>query len=297
MPNFRRNTVNSINCQITRIKTLTKVPAAAAGYNCLLLNIEIETQITTLKARFTKLQEMTKAELISLNRSVRTVRVKLSQTLPPRIESDFQKYVHSKRGRVQNNLEELFEDVREYCGSCFEYKLLQQIIYGNTYRASLKNAMEQYGRDIEYFKQNTNASNFIQYQGEQLISRKMLPRGYCKLTIRHTVNPTEYKLASMDRFTEDVQNHPHSNLSECTFHIHSITPGSVQVEWAFSDEFSYALIAFFCSKDGKELLQEHRVDAIKVDDTVINKSVIIINHAATVTVETLTLWDHMKCPG
>ena len=218
---------------------------------------------------------------------MKIVHVKLSQALPPRIKNDFQKYVHSKRGISQNNLEELFEDVREYCGSCFEYTLLQQIINSNNCRASLKNDMERYGRDIEHFKQNTTALAFFQYQGEQLISRKTLPKGYRKLTTQHAVSPTEYKLASMDRFTEDVQNHPNSKLAECTFHIFGIIQGSVQVEWAFPDEFSYALIAFFCSEDGKELLQEHQVDVIKVDDTVINKSVIIINHAATVTVETL----------
>jgi hypothetical protein len=133
--------------------------------------------------------------------------------------------------------------------------------------------MKQYGRDIEHFKQNTTAS-FIQYRGEQLITRKMFPKGYRKLTVRHTINPIEYKLASMNHFTEDVQNHPNSKLAECSFHVLSITQGSVQIEWAFPDEFSYALIAFFCSNDGKELLLEHQVDVIRIDDTAINKSVI-----------------------
>ena len=237
-------------------------------------NIESEIQITTFKTRFIELQERTRAELVSLKKSVKIVRIKLSQALPSRIKSDFQKYVHSKRGRAQNNLDELFEDVREYCGSCFEYTLLQQIIYSNNCCASLKNAMEQYGRDIEHFKQNTTASAFFQYRGEQLISRKTLPKGYRKLTVQHAVSPTEYKLVSMDHFTEDVQNHPNSKLAECTFHIFGITQGSVQMEWAFPDDFGYALIAFFSSKDGKELLQEHQVDEIKIDDTPINKSVI-----------------------
>ena len=239
---------------------------------------QIEGEITTFKTRFIELQERTRAELVSLKKSVKVVHVKLSQALPPRIKSDFQKYVHLKRSRAQNNLDELFEDVREYCGSCFEYTLLQQIIYSNNCRASLKNAMEQYGRDIEHFKQNTTALAFFQCHGEQLISRKMLPKTYRKLTVKHAVNPTEYKLAAMDHFREDVQNHPNSKLSECTFHIFGITQSSVQVEWAFSDDFSYALIAFFCSKDGKELLQEHQVDVIKIDDTPINKSVITITN-------------------
>ena len=214
-----------------------------------------------------------------MNKSARTVRVKLSQTLPPRIEKDFQKYVHLKRGRAQNNLEELFEDVREYGGSCFEYKMLQQIIYSNNCGASLKNSMERYSRDIEHFKRNASASNFIQYQGEQLISRKKLPKGYRKLTVQHAVSLIDYKLVAMDRFTEDVRNHPNSKIAECTFHVCNITKGSVRIEWAFPDEFSYALIAFFCSEDGKELLQAYLVDATKIDDTPINKSVIaIISH-------------------
>ena len=240
-------------------------------------NVETKTQITAFKARFTELQERTKAELIGLNKSVKTVRVKLSQTLPPRIEKDYHKYVNSKRGRAQNiNLDELFEDVREYCWNCFEYELLQQIIYSNNCHASLKNAMEQYGRDIEHFKQNTTASNFIQYQGEQLISRKIFPKGYRKLTVRHAINPTEYKLAKMDHFTEDIWNHPNSKLSKCAFHVFSITQSSVRVERAFPEEFSYTLIAFFCSEDGKAVLQEHQIDMIIIDDTVINQSVNIV---------------------
>ena len=149
--------------------------------------------------------------------------------------------------------------------------------------------MEEYGRDIEHFKQNTTASAFFQYRGEQLISRKMLLKSYRKLTVQHAVSPTEYKLAAMDSFIEDVQNHPNSKLAECTFHTFGITPGSVKVEWAFSDEFSYALIAFFCSRDGKELLQEHQVGAIKIDDTPINKSVITI----TITSGSEISWDHI----
>ena len=240
--------------------------------------VEAKFQISTFKTRFIELQERTRAELVSSTESVKIFRVKVSQALPPRIESDFQKYVRSKRGRVHNNLEELFDDVREYCWNCFEYELLQQIVYSNNCSALLENAMEQYGRDIEHFKQNTTASNFIQHQGEQLISRKMLPKGYHKLIVQLTVIPTEYNLANIDHFTEDVQNHSNSNLAECTFHVHTITQvsESVRIEWAFSDEFSYALIAFFCSRDGKELLQEHQIHEIKIDDTPINKSV--MNH-------------------
>ena len=267
-----------------------------SAWSIIFFGIEAEIQIiSAFKTRFIELQERTKVELVSLKKSVKIVHVKLSQALPPRIKSDFQKYVHSKRGISQNNLEELFEDVREYCGSCFEYTLLQQIINSSNCRASLKNDMERYGRDIEHFKQNTTALAFFQYQGEQLISRKMLPKGYRKLTTQHAMSPTEYKLASMDRFIEDVQNHPNSKLAECTFHIFGITPGSVQVEWAFPDEFSYALIAFFCSEDGKELLQEHQVDVIKIDDTPINKSVITIT--ITITCGSEISWDHILYPG
>ena len=199
----------------------------------------------------------------------------MSQTLPPRIEKDYCKYVQSKRGREQNiSLSELFEDIKEYCWNCFEYELLHHIINSNNCRPSLKNDMEEYGIDIEHFKQNTTASNFIQCQGERLILRKSFPKGYHKLTIRQAVNPTEYKLAKMDHFTEDVWNHPNSKLSACAFHVYGVTQSSVKVEWGFPEEFGYTLIAFFCSKDGKELLQKHQVDVITVDDTVINQSVI-----------------------
>ena len=235
------------------------------------LHVETETQITALKARFTELQARTRAEIVSLNKSVRTISVKLSQTLPPRIEKDYRKYVHSKRGGAQNNLDELFEDISEFCQNCFEYELLQYIINTNN-SASLKNAMEQYGKDVERFKQHTIA---VQYG--KLLVKKSVPKGYRKLTTKHAVNPTECTLARIDQFSEDVWNHPHSKLAECSFHLHGIIQGSVTVDWAFPAEFSYTLIAFFCGEDGKEVLQEHQIDMIMIDDAVINQSVILCN--------------------
>ena len=235
-----------------------------------------------------------KAELVSLNKSVKTITVKLSQSLPPRIEKDYHKYVQLKRGRMQNiSLDELFEDVKEYCWNCFEYELLQHIINSNNCRPSLKNDMEEYGKDIEHFKWNTTASNFIQYQGERLISRKSFPKGYRKLTVLQAVNPTEYNLAKIDHFIEDVCNHPLSKLSACAFHVYGVTQSSVKVEWGFPEEFGYTLIAFISSEDGKELLQEHQVDVIAVDDTVINQSVMLLyNHQQPLS-KTLEYMHHL----
>lgn len=202
---------------------------------------------------------------------MKTVNVKLLQTLPPRIKKDYQKYIHSKRGRGQYNLDELFEDVSEFCQNCFEYELLQCIINSSNCRASLKNSIELYGRDVEHFKQQTIA---VQYG--KLLVKKSIPKGYRKLTTKHAVDPAEFTIARIDRFAEDVWNHPNSKLAECSFHVHDITHGSVTVDWAFPEEFGYTLIAFFCGEDGKEVLQEHQIDMIIIDDTVINQSVIIV---------------------
>ena len=236
-----------------------------------LASTDTEIQITAFKTRFTELQARTKEELVSLKKSVKVVNAKLLARLPSRIEKDYQRYVHVKRRRAQHTLEELFEDLSEYCQNFFEYELLQYIISSTNCRASLKNAMEQYSKDVQHFREYTTASNFIQF-GQQVL-KKSIPKGYRKLTTKHIVNPAEYTMAKIDSFKEDVWRHPNSKLSECAFHMCSIRESSVQVEWAFPEEFGYSLIAFFCSEDGKELLQEHQVNVTFIDDTLINQSV------------------------
>ena len=201
---------------------------------------------------------------------MKTINVKLLKALPPRLEKDYHKFVHAKRGRLQNNLEELFDDLNAYCWNCFEYELLEFIIVSNGCHSSLQTAMKQYSNDIRRFKQSTAMSRLIGH-GQLFLRRKGVPKGYKKLTTNHDIVPEKCMLVDLDNFREDVWRDP--QLSECTIQICSITEGSVQVQWAVSEECNNALITFFCGEIGKELLQRHHIKEIFIDDVPIDQSV------------------------
>ena len=231
---------------------------------------DTESQIRMFKAVFDELQAKTKCELMSKNRSVKTINAKLLKALPSRLEKDYHKFVHAKRGRLQNNLEELFDDLNAYCWNCFEYELLEFIIISNSCHPSLQTAMQQYSDDIRRFKQSTAMSRLIGH-GQPFLRRKSLPKRYKKLTTNHDIDPKKHMLVELDNFQEDMRRDP--QLSECTIQVCGITEGSVQVQWAVSEECGYALITFFCDETGKELLQQYQIKEIFIDDVPINQSV------------------------
>ena len=250
-----------------------------------LLFTDTELQIRTFKAHFDELQAKTKRELKSQNRSVKTINVKLLKALPPRLEKDYHKFVHAKRGRLQNNLEELFDDLNAYCWNCFEYELLEFIIVSNGCHSSLQTAMKQYSNDIRRFKQSTAMSRLIGH-GQLFLRRKSLPKIYKKLTTNHDIDPKKHMLVELDNFQEDMRRDP--QLSECTIQVCGITEGSVQVQWAVSEECGYALITFFCDEIGKELLQRYQIKEIFIDDVPINQSVCYVYMCFSV----YTLYGH-----
>lgn len=229
---------------------------------------DTETQIKTFKERFARLQERAKAELA--RRSVDVINSKLMRALPSRLEKEYTNYILTKRGRKQSNIEELFDDLSDYCWNSFEYELLQFLITSNSCHSSLRNAMEQYANDVQHIKHLMTASRFMNLK-EEFLMKKPFPRGYRRLKVIHSTKSEEFTLADVDCFRDDVWSG--SKLTECAFHLHDITESCVIVDWAFSEEFSYPLITFFCDENGKELLQHHCVSRILIDDALINQSV------------------------
>ena len=207
---------------------------------------DTEKQIKTFKERFAQLQERAKAELA--HRSINTINRKLMGALPQRLEKEYKKYILTKRGRKQTNVEELFDDLSDYCWSTFEYELLQFVIISNNCHPSLRNAMEQYANDVQHLKHSMTASRFMKLKHEFLM-KISVPRGYRRLKVVHSTNPEEFTLADVDCFRDDI-------WSE-----------------SISEEFSYPLITFFCDENGKELLQQHHICRISIDDALINQSV------------------------
>ena len=235
------------------------------------LILDTEQQVTEFRAKFSELHSKTRQELITLNRSVDVVNAKLRRALPARLEKDYYRFVKSKRGGKQSSIEEFFDDISDYCWNCFEYELLQFVILSNNCHTALKNEIEEYGRDVQHFQYCTSASAFIQH-GQKLLKKKSLARGYRKLKVKHAICSKEYTLANINGFREDIWKADPS-LSECAFHYHVFAEGSLEVVWAFHEEFSYPLIAFFCSEAGSELMQQYHINEIFIDDIPINSSV------------------------
>lgn len=229
---------------------------------------DTEAKIKTFKDRFAKLQERAKEELT--HRSISAINSKLMGALPQRLEKEYKKYVLAKRGRKQNNIEELFDDLSDYCWNSFEYELLQFVIVSSNCHLSLRNAMEQYASDVQHFKRFMTASRFVKLKHKFLMKRS-IPRGYQRLKVVHSTNPEEFTLADVDRFRDDVWSF--SNLTECAFHLCDIRESCVLVDWAITEEFTYPLITFFCEENGKKLLQQHHISRISIDDAPINQSV------------------------
>ena len=226
------------------------------------------------KAKFMELQSKAKLEITASNRSVEVVNAKLKSALSTRTEKDYFRFVKIKRRGNQRNLEELFEDIGNYCGNFLEYELLQSVIMSNNCHTALKNEMEEYSREIRSFKYRTSGLTSI-HHGRMLFGEKPRRKGYRRLKMKHAVSSKEYNLADIDSFREDVYR-ADSALTECALHLYGIAEGSLEVVWEVHKEFSYPLIAFFCSDAGSEVVQQHNVCEMFIDDFAINHSVCII---------------------
>ena len=234
--------------------------------------LDIEAQVFSFETRFAELQAKAKQDLINQKKSVKVVNTKLMKALPPRIEKDYCRFVQSRHNGYENDLDEFFDDIKAYCQNCFEFEILELIIISNNCHSSLRNAVKEYGTDVRYFKQSTSISELmITKLGQHLMKQKPCPRGYKKLTTHFDISPDVCKVILLDRFREDVWSNP--NLSSCNFRICSINTGSVRVDWAILEEFRIILSTLFCIKDGKQLLQKYQIQAVSIDDIVIDKSV------------------------
>lgn len=236
---------------------------------------DTKLQVQEFKERLTELQARAKDELQTRNNNVKAVYVKLQKVLPPRMEKEFSKYIIATRGGHHwNNFEEFFDDLSDFRWNCFEFELLQFVIKSNNCHASLKNAIDEYAKDVKHFKHRTTAASFIEH-GQALLMRKPLRKGYKKLKTVHLVNADDFTIDKIDHFNEELWSSD-GKLYECTFHICGIRQSSVEVEWVFPEEFSYSLVAVVCSEEGKTILEQHHISDMFIDDTPINPTVHIM---------------------
>ena len=215
----------------------------------------------------------TKQELISHNKTVESVSARLrSIGSLSREQRKYHRFI-TKLSHPQHkpsSLEELFNDLNEYCRACFEYGILEFIMKANKCSTSLENRMDEYVEDMQRFKENTPISAFIRY-GKKFFKKRSSPKKH-KSTLRtiHDINP-ETPLSYLDSFQDDVC----MKLPDCPMQVDYIKFGSnsIETEWIIPEEFDYDLIALLCSDDGLELLERHQVNAVYINDVLIDSSV------------------------
>ena len=233
-------------------------------YTCTLrMILSLVGVLNAFKVHFEELKAKAEKELHAQSEATETP---FSELLPSRDEEN----LHLCCGHrwPPNKFEELFDDINHFCQICFDYKLLEFVIQNTSCTRDLKNDIEQYSNKVVDLKKHTSISTFLECRCT-LLNAKALPKGYEIIMTRYEDHATERTLETLDCFRRDFWTNP--EFSECTLHIHNITKNSV--EWTIPGVFHYTLMDFICSEDGQDLLQQYHMEAIFIDDVIINHSV------------------------
>ena len=168
----------------------------------------------------------------------------------------------ARRKRSFRNLTEFFIYLNTYCWNFLEYHLLRRLIL-NVCSEKLKKKVKVYAEEVQIFQRNTTVSEFIKYR-RHLAKTKTIPESMKKLKKRHNIDPDSCTLAALERLREEVCDHV--KLSYFAFQIYSITPNCIVVEWLIPEEIIEILSLFYSCEVGKELLRDHHVESIFIDD-------------------------------
>ena len=184
------------------------------------------------------------------------------------------KYVFDHCGRTwpPTRFEDICSDVNDFCHSCFDYRLLEFVVDKCNCSTALKNDIEEYSKEIGEFKCCVTVSNFLQFT-RVFLRAELLPKSCRKLKICYNIDPERTTLDFIDQFREKLWRYP--ELSKCAFHVCSMT--RTTMEFAISEKCCYSLLKFVCNKYGEDLLQQHQIWKILIEDTVLDKSVCIID--------------------
>ena len=168
----------------------------------------------------------------------------------------------ARRKRPFNNLTEFFTHLNYHCWSFIEYQPLGHLIE-NTCGEKLKERVRKYARDVQTFQENTTISEFLTHRG-YLAKKRRIPESYRKFKTEHNIDPDSYTLADLEKLRKKTCTHV--KLSDFALQILTITANCIIVEWMFPEEIVEILALFYSSEVGQELLRDHHVESIVIDD-------------------------------
>ena len=179
----------------------------------------------------------------------------------------------ARRKRSFKNLTEFFTHLTYHCWSFIEYQPLEHLIE-NTCSEKLKERVKIYARDVQIFQENTTISEFLTYRGH-LAKKRRIPESFKKFKTEHNIDPGTYTLADLERLRKKTCTH--IKLSDFALQqILMITTNCIIVEWMIPEEIVEILSLFYSSEVGQDLLSNHQVESIVIDDKSLHSVSIIL---------------------
>ena len=228
------------------------------------MTLDTESQIEELEKRFTNIQIAARKELESREGTVELVKDQLT-AMPLQRKDQSTIRAIARRKRPFQNLTELFVYLNTRCWNFLEYHLLKQLIV-NTCSEKLKRKVKTYVEDVQNFQRNTTITEFLKYR-RHMAKEKCIPESYKKLKMTHNINPDSYTLADLEKLRKKTCDHV--KLSDFALQMYSIEPHCIIVEWMIPEEIVEILSLFYSSEGGQELLHDHHVESIFIDDKTI----------------------------
>ena len=224
--------------------------------------LDTESRIEELERQFTDIQIAARKELESREGAVELVKEQLIAM--PRQRKDKSSILEIvKQKRPFRDLTDLFIHLNDYW-NFLEYHLLKQLII-NLCSERLRKRVKIYGENVQNFQRNTTITEFIKYRGDLAnLKGKRIPQLCKKLTMKHNIDPELYTLADLETLRKKTCSQV--KLTEFALQIHTIMTNCIIVEWMIPEEIVEILSLFYCSEVGQELLRDHHVESILIDD-------------------------------
>jgi hypothetical protein len=225
--------------------------------------LDTESQIEELEKQFTDIQIAARKELESRKDAVELVENQVI-TMPGHLQIKHKSAIGkiTTRKRPFQNLKEFFLYLNTRCWNFIEYHLLEKLIV-NTCSDRLKRKLRIFAEHVQYFQRNTTITEFLKYR-RHMAKEKCIPKSYKKLKMTHNINPDSYTLADLEKLRKKTCEHV--KLSDFALQIYSIESHCVVVEWMIAEEIVEILSLFYSSEVGQELLHDHQVESIVIDD-------------------------------
>ena len=225
--------------------------------------LDTESQIEELEKQFTDIQIAARKELESRKDAIELVDDQL--TAMPRQyyimhKSEIKKITRQKQHF--RNLKDFFSYLNECCWSFIEYHLLKLLIV-NMCSDRLKKKMRIFAEHVQNFQRSTTITEFLKYR-RHTKKKSISPKLCKKLKMTHNINPDCYTLADLEKLRKETCDHV--KLSDFALQVYSIESHCVIVEWIIPEEILETLSLFYSSEIGQELLRDHQVESIVIDD-------------------------------